>query len=40
MPFLRRLAFAPFVCLAIGLIVDGIVSLIDPHVPTSSAQAW
>jgi peptide/nickel transport system permease protein len=26
--------------IVVGLIVDGIVSLIDPHVRTSSAQAW
>jgi ABC-type dipeptide/oligopeptide/nickel transport system permease component len=26
--------------IVIGLVADGIVSLIDPHVRTSSAQAW
>jgi ABC-type dipeptide/oligopeptide/nickel transport system permease component len=24
----------------LGLIADGVVSLIDPHVRTSAAQAW
>jgi peptide/nickel transport system permease protein len=29
-----------FLLIVIGLVADGLVSLIDPHVRTSSAQAW
>ena len=32
--------WAAVLLIVIGLIADGIVSLIDPHVRTSSAQAW